>query len=90
MNETTNLVQEMHEKHLRVSFTTITRTAALSRLANFHNDQVWRDMTCTLIQAGVDLAHVVLLPSQRDMKLRGSGSKFGSALRISRTMREVG
>ena len=63
VNGTTNLVQEMHEKHLRISFITISRTAALSRLAKFHNDQVWHDMSCALIRAGVDLANVVLLGS---------------------------
>jgi hypothetical protein len=50
----------MHEKHLKISFTTIARTASLGRLANFHNDQVRDDITCALVQAGVDLAHVVL------------------------------
>ena len=47
-----------------VSFNTIARTAALSWLANFHNDQIWHDMSCmALIQARVDLAYVVLLGS---------------------------
>jgi hypothetical protein len=72
VNETTNLVQEMHEKHLRISFTTIARTASLGRLANFHNDQVRHDMTCALVQAGVDLAHVVLSGRESLVKARKS------------------
>lgn len=75
-----DLVQGMHSKHLGVSFTTTARTAALRRLANLRNDQVRRDMACALIQAGVDLARVVLLDSFTEGR---ETERLGIQIRIS-------
>ena len=73
----------------------IARMPALSWLVNFRdNDQVWHDMTFALIQAGVDLAHVVLLGSftegQEIERFRIQIRISPQNMIISRTMRGVG
>lgn len=55
------LVQEVHEKHLRVSFTTVTRARPFGRLANLDDNEVRDDMARALVETRVDFTHVVLL-----------------------------
>src|SRR5690606_5039464 len=59
----THLVQEMHQQHLRISFTTITRPTPLRRLPNLHNNQIRHNMSTALVQPRIDLAHIMLLRS---------------------------
>ena len=56
----TYLVQEVHEDHLRVTLTTVTRARLLAWLATLHDDKVWNDVSSDFIQTREDLAHVVL------------------------------
>ena len=45
----TNLVQEVHQQHLRVTLSTITRTGLLSRLSTLDNHNIWNHMPRGLI-----------------------------------------
>jgi len=46
----TNLIQEMHQQHLRVTFTMISRPCTLSRFSHLDNDEIQNDVARTFIQ----------------------------------------
>ena len=51
----------MHQCHLGITLSSIAGTLSFRRLANLGQDKVGHDVTGALVQARVDLAHVVLL-----------------------------
>src|SRR5271155_1525187 len=72
-------VQEMHEKHLRIPFATITWPSPFSRFPHLNNDQVWHDMPSTFVQPRVHFPHVMLL---RAFSKRQEAKRFRIEVRI--------
>ena len=82
----TGLIQEMHQQHLRVTFTTITRPRTLSRFAHLDSDEIRNDVARTFIQPRTHLAHIMLL---RFFSQRHEAKRF-RIQRISNAIRGVG
>jgi len=49
LEESTDLVQEVHESHLGITLASVTRSLPLGGLANFDQHDIWDDMTGTLV-----------------------------------------
>lgn len=75
----TCLVEEMHQDHLRIPFTSISRLRSFTRLANLDNDHVGNDVTRAFVQSSIDFAHVVLL---RPLAQRLETERLGIEVRI--------
>ena len=64
----TNLVQEVHERHLEIALATVTGTGLLQSLAALGDDDIRYSVAADLAETRVDLRHVEPLGtfSQRD------------------------